>query len=366
MKLRIRINKTILFVFFLGCCFSSKAQVGDYSRHQDYVVEDTAMYTYEMICEDLKFFSKRFPDWVHPVTVGKSEFGLDLRTIRIGAFEPKKNSVFFVGNIHAREDYSSKFVMKFTNVLLLSLSGQDSTYNQAIQWLDSLDIYIMPVANPDGLKIAHNDLVGIEDSFNLFKDSIILVETYAEWKANGKGIDINTTFDDGNHAVKKGDTYQIQKASEGYKGSFPAEPIETQHLQRFIREKQPLLTASFHTKGNVIFWADAKTHPYFQGIDTRINTLATQASGFVVAKIAQNPVTYGCGLENYVRARYGLLGFCIELSNPEKSRKQFPDREFNQRVWNLAWKIPSIYLQETANNATLLRKISEQVQLQQR
>lgn len=362
MKLNILFSKIFLGIVFCSSLSQGTAQVGHYSIFPDYVVEDDSMYTYEMICEDLDFFATHFPDWVHPLSIGKSEFGLDMKTIRIGREAEKKNSLFFVGNIHAREDYSSKFVMKFANVVLLNLSGQDNTYSGIEKLLDSVDLYILPVANPDGLKIAHNNLVGIQDSFNLYKDSIILVETYSEWKANGKGIDLNTSFDDGNHAVKKGDTYHTQKASEGYKGKLPAEPIETQNLQRFIRYKQPLFTASFHTKGNVIFWADAVTHPYFKDIDTRINLRATQVSGFKVAKVALNPATFGCGLENYVRARFGLLGSCVELSRPEKTRKQFADNEFNAQVWNLAWKIPYIYIEEVVKSGTELRQISINVQ----
>ena len=33
---------------------------------------------------------------------------------------------------------------------------------------------------------------------------MIIKETFAEWKANGKGIDLNDSFDDGNHHVKHG------------------------------------------------------------------------------------------------------------------------------------------------------------------
>src|SRR5262249_48802461 len=153
----------------------------------------------------------------------------------------------------------------------------------------------------DGLKIAHEDWIGIKDSFDLLKDDILLEDKYTEWKANGRGIDLNTTFDDGNFLVKKGGSFHECPASEGYKGTVPAQPIETQHLQRFVQLHRPLITASFHTKGNILFWADAKTHPVFRNVDTEITKKAAAVSGFQVASIAKNPADYGCGLENYVR-----------------------------------------------------------------
>src|ERR1044072_6269943 len=78
-----------------------------------YFVEDTMKYTYNMIDEDLQLLRKKYPAFVHPVTMGKSEFGLEMSTVRIGRPVPKKRCVYLVRNVHAREDYSSKLLMKF-------------------------------------------------------------------------------------------------------------------------------------------------------------------------------------------------------------------------------------------------------------
>lgn len=309
-----------------------------------YVVEDTLKYTYDMICEDLRYFELTYPQWVHREYLGSSEFGLDLPTVRIGKNVPKERCVYLVGNIHAREDYSSKLLMKFLNVYLLSMDGKSRTYPDALALLDSLDIYITPVANPDGLKIAHEDWTGIQDSFALVKDSILLEDTYREWKANGRGIDINSSFDDGNFAVKKGGAFHPVPASEGFKGTHPAQPIETQYIQRFVQARRPLITASFHTKGNILFWADSKTHPIFGEVDTEIVQKAAAVSGFRVSNIAKNPSDYGCGLENYVRSRLGLIGTCVELSRGDKTRLQHPDNKFNDEVWKKAWQLPYLYV----------------------
>lgn len=309
-----------------------------------YIVEDDSTYTYSMIVEDLDRLLLEYPAFVHPVEVGKSEFGLELKTVRIGRVKRNANSMLLVGNIHGREDFSSKLLMKFLNVYLLSIAGKSDLYPDAATLLDSIDIYVMPVANPDGLKIAQEDFAGIRDLFNLYKDSILCIETYKEWKANGKGIDLNRTFDDGNFEVKKGSSYQAVPASEGYKGKFPAEPVETQHIQRLVASIRPLVTASFHTKGNILFWADAKTHPFLGNIDTYITTEIADATGFKTASIAKYASEYGCGLENYVRAEYGLIGTCVELSRGDKTRQQFPDDQFNAEVWLLAWDVPAIFI----------------------
>lgn len=325
-----------------------------------YVVEDTMKYTYDMICADLDYFIKNYPDAVHEEYMGKSEFGLDMRTVRIGRKERNQRAVFLVGNIHAREDYSSKLLMKFLNVYLLSMEGKSALYPDALRLLDSIDIYITPVANPDGLKIAHEDWEDIHEPFSMVRDSILVEDSYREWKANGRGIDINMTFDDGNFQVKKGGAFHAVPASEGYKGTEPSQPIETQNLQEFVHLRRPVITASFHTKGNILFWADANTHPIFRDIDTEIAKKAAAVSGFRMSSISKNPSDYGCGLENYVRSCLGLLGTCVELSRGDKTRFQHPDAQFNTEVWQKAWQLPYLYVNNAVQYGNRLESYSQE------
>ena len=357
-------NKLFLISFFTFIYFFGRSQENNlplnFFSNKDYVIEDTLKYTYSMILDDLTYLYANYTDWVHPVEVGKSEFGLELATIRIGYEKPKKSCVFIVGNIHAREDYSSKLVMKFLNVYLLNITNQDNTYPKAKQFLDSVDIYIMPVANPDGLKIAQLDFLGIEDSFSLYRDKILLIDTYQEWKANGKGIDLNATFNDGNHHLKHGGNFHSIPCSEGYKGLFPAEPKETQAIQNFIFKIKPLITVSFHTKGNVIYWADKGTHKYFKEIDTKINKKVSIASKLALTSISKYPKIYGCGLENYIRSKYHLIASCVELDSPNGGRIQSPDNEFNIRVWNKVFLAPYIYIE----NAILYKKEISKIAIQ--
>lgn len=312
-----------------------------------YVVEDTSEYSFEMICADLQFFESNWSEYVTLFDVGTSEFGLPIKACKIQKDTVTKPSVLMVGNIHAREDFSSKLVMKFTNVFLLSLTGQSSIYPNASELLNHVNLYIIPVANPDGLKIAHEDFVGIEDSVRFWMDSIYSVETLKEWKANGRGVDLNCSFDDGNWLVKKGGSFQECMASEGYKGSFPAEPSETRALQQFLQTVRPLTTLSFHTKGNVLFWADVKTHASFEGFDTKMADAVTDQTIFRAATIAKYGSDYGCGLENYVRSKTGSIGVCVELATGKGGRIQHPDSEFNEEVWLVAWKLPYLYLTNT-------------------
>lgn len=325
-----------------------------------YVVEDTSKYTFQMIQDDISFFEATWPEFVRTSTIGNSEFGLPLRGFTISKNPEPKPMIFMVGNVHAREDFSSKMAMKVANVMLLTLSNKSDLYPGLSSMLDLVDIFFLPVANPDGLKIAQNDLAGIENHTQIWFDSIYVDETIFEWKANGKGIDINSSFDDNNWQVKKGGNSHTVRASEGYKGAFPAEPVETQVLQAFIQQNRPICTLSFHTKGNILYWADALTHPMFDTIDTKMAADARKVSGFELAKIGTKPSDFGCGLENYVRSKSGSLGICVELSCGGGGRKQHPDSLFNKLVWEKAWQIPFVYLTNTVQYKQELLRIQQQ------
>lgn len=327
------------FSFFLFWLFSFS------TFSQDYLVEDHAKYTFEMIEEDLLAFSKVFPELTKLDTFARSEFDLPMYRLVIS-----KNGIngkwplVLVGNIHAREDYSSKYVMKFANLFLLSASGKSAVYPDAASLLEKWYLVIIPVANPDGLKIAHEDWTSIESH----KDSVLALkrmQTLAEWKANGKGIDLNSNFNDGNHLYKCSAINQEAPASEGYKGCFPSEAKEVIALEQLLLNLNPLLTLSFHTKGNVLFWRDCDTYTQFNEVDSIINHRVARQTGLNLAPISYNPISYGCGLENFVRARLSQLAVCVELSPMINGRIQHPDRKFNELVWKNCEQLPIIYMQ---------------------
>ncbi len=112
---------------------------------------------------------------------------------------------------------------------------------------------------------------------------------------------------------------------------------------------RPLVTLSFHTKGNNFYWADAITHARYSGLDEKMVKDAAEVSQFYISKISKSPVDFGCGLENYVRSKLGTIGVCVELSASNGSKEQWPDSAFNEQVWIKAAAIPISYLFNAVN-----------------
>jgi len=334
--------KQWVFTLFLGLPLFGIAQ------KKKLVIKDSTRYSLSMIYESLIDISYVYDEYVELSVLGFSEFEQSIPILKLSneKTEEKKN-ILIVGNLHAREFFSSKFVLKFCNEFLYSLDSDKGIYPSARELLGKYNIYVIPVANPDGLKIAQEDWKGIE-SHKSSIDSIKRIGPFSDWKANGKGIDLNNNFDDGNFEVKQGHLFEEKPASQGHKGAFPCQAIEAKIIQDFVDSIVPLLTLSFHTKGDVLFWADRGTHAQFKGLDTKINTIVAETCGFILARVSRNPKEYGAGLENYIRAKTKRIGVCVELSVPNGTTAQHPPNKFNSLVWQKCKNMPILYLQELA------------------
>ncbi len=316
------------------------------SQNRKLTIQDSARYSVSMIYESVVDMIYLYEDFLEVSVLGYSEFGQAIPILKITDTSSKaKMPILLVGNLHAREFFSSKFVLKFCNEFLFSLANSNGVYPSANKILETYDLYLIPLANPDGLKIAQEDWSGIE-IYKKEVDSIKRIGPYSDWKANGIGIDLNNNFDDGNFEVKHGHLFEETPASQGHKGDYPCQANEVRILQDFVDSIVPLLTLSFHTKGDVLFWADKGTHAQFEGLDTKLNTRIANKCGFKMAKVSRNPREYGAGLENYIRAKTRRIGVCVELSPPNDLVAQHPSHMFKTLVWDKCRDMPILYLEE--------------------
>ena len=105
-----------------------------------------------------------------------------------------------------------------------------------------------------------------------------------------------------------------------------------------------MITLSFHTKGDILFWADKGTHQKFKGLDTKLNKKVSTKCGLIMARVSHNPKEYAAGLENYVRAKIDAIGVCVELSKPNNKDAQHPPEKFLELVWYKCKKLtPNLF-----------------------
>ena len=104
----------------------------------------------------LKFLEMKYPHLVSIETIGKSFENRDINVIRITSNvnrnQGSSKPIFLMdGGLHSREWLSPATVL----VVAYTLASQYSRNNDVKRMLDSWDIRIVPVANPDGYEYTH-------------------------------------------------------------------------------------------------------------------------------------------------------------------------------------------------------------------
>ncbi|WP_341877099.1 M14 family zinc carboxypeptidase [Defluviitalea saccharophila] len=303
-----------------------------------FVELDGTKYTLEKIEDDLYQITNHYKGITSLEIIGESYEGRPLYVIKLGVpSEKKRPSILIISNIHGREDFSSMLNMKMMDYMLYSFydTGKWGEYNIK-DILTKLDIYLLPVANPDGLNIAHNGIKASRN-YDFLKTITNVAGNDAWWKANGRGVDLNRNFDDGNWKIKNAGTDTKWYSSEGFKGESPNSEPETKAIQKFCESVKPLMAVSLHTSGNLFYWADTDTHSKFDGIDTEIMDRMHNLTGYRNMPISTNPKEFGSGFENWFKVRFYRFAFVAELS-PMTSQRfiQHPDSKFEALVWNKA------------------------------
>lgn len=312
-----------------------------------FIVDTSDTYFLNQIYNDIDELSENYSKILSKKVIGKSVEGRDIVALKLRGNKDsqikynkitakEKPSVLLVGGIHAREDFSVMLCMKMIDFYCYYYNEAkilDGFNVKSI--IDNVDMYFVPVVNPDGLNIVHNGLKA-SSNYDKLKNMKIWGENHTYWKANAIGVDLNKNFDDGNWKIRTCVSGTDVPCSERFKGFTPNSEPETLVLVDFCNENNFSLMVTYHCSGNCTFWADKVTHDMFNGLDEKIMDEINKKYIYRKTKISQDPKVYGCGFENWFRARMKRPAFCIELSPFVEGGKQHPDSMFDELVWQHA------------------------------
>ncbi|WMJ78066.1 MULTISPECIES: M14 family zinc carboxypeptidase [unclassified Sedimentibacter] len=300
-----------------------------------HIVDTSDTYYLDRIYGDIDELCGIYSDILSKEIIGKSVEGRDIAALKLSSGKGR-TSVLLAGGIHAREDFSVMLCMKMLDYYCYYYK-EDKNFGEydVKKIIDNVDMYFIPVVNPDGLNIVHNGLKA-SSNYNALKKMKIWGEDHTYWKANANGVDLNKNFDDGNWEIRTCVPGTHVPCSDRFKGFAPGSEPETQALTDFCSRHSFSLMATYHCSGNCTFWADSGTHGMFSGIDEKIMNELNKKYIYRKTKISQDPKVYGCGFENWFRAKMKRPGFCIELSPFVEGGKQHPDYMFDELVWQHA------------------------------
>jgi g-D-glutamyl-meso-diaminopimelate peptidase len=283
---------TLFIVFFLGISHAHAAT--------------TEMYTYERMKDHINSLAKTYQ--LELKTIGQSEFGRDLLAVKVGQ---GSKSILITGSHHGREWLTTHVIMNMIEQYASAYEKNQSLYGHNLKILDQISIWFVPMINPDGVTIQQEGIKGLPFLLQeIYVDMNKGKEDFSRWKANGLGVDLNRQYPAGWEQIEGSQRYA---AYSHYKGQKPLEAKETQALFTFTEQVQPLISASYHTSGRLIYWYYFNEIEHLQR-DHDLIELVAYRTGYEISYPPANAI--GGGYTDWFIQTYKKPALTIELSLP--------------------------------------------------
>lgn len=293
------------------------------------IVNPYIPYTYEQMKDESLKLAELYAEIITLDSIGDSAEGRELTLIKLGKGDKK---IILCGSHHAREYISSSYLMKMIEEYSKAYYNNNyfGKYNVR-EILDKISIYIVPMVNPDGVNLVNKGLTSVNNQ-EAVEAMVMLRPSYREWKANINGVDLNRHY-----PAKWEEKYDevVKPASESFKGTAAGTEPEIQAMMKLSNNNEFILAASFHTKGNVIYWADRGTVDSISGVKDTAKRLAS-LTRYQRMPVSEDPSIYGAGYENWFRLVFSRPAFCIELTPYNNTDLPHDDKKFDSLVWNNA------------------------------
>jgi g-D-glutamyl-meso-diaminopimelate peptidase len=284
-----------------------------------------------------------YPDLIDVSNAGFSRFKRLLPYIKVGLGEKQ---IFLCGAHHAREYISSTYLLKIIEEYLYCYKNNImfEGYNLEIL-LNEYTLVIMPMVDPDGVYISQQPQEKGE-TITERRDIALIFSDISCYKANGVGVDLNRQYP-ALWALKENEI--DYPASERYKGKAPATEPEVKAVMDLCLKSHFLFAVSFHSKGEIIFWADSNTGTeikYAKGLADALS----KVSSYEIIPPSQDPTYYAAGFENWFRQEFLRPGLLVELTPSDNSCVPYDDQDFYNLVWEKASTMVAEMMQFASDN----------------
>lgn len=195
---------------------------------------DEGYKTSKEVEEFLKEMSRSYSDIAELVEIGKSVEGRSIWALKISDDVAVKDltepSILFNSMHHAREIMSPEVSIDIIEYLLQGYS----TDSKVKAWVDSNEIWVIPMLNVDG-----NSKVWNGDSM------------WRKNTRNGYGVDLNRNYPFNWNSCNGSSGFQF---SPTYRGPKPASEPETQALMTLVEKIKPVFDISYHSYSELVLY----------------------------------------------------------------------------------------------------------------
>lgn len=256
-----------------------------------------------------------FKNYFNFEKIGRSLFGENIYSFHLGDFSGPQ--ILLSGGIHAREYISSLFLIEEMKYLS----------NKKING----GIYIIPVLNPDGIKLVLENSKFISDEkLRRFLIDVNGSDNFSLWKANGNCVDLNVNFD-----AKWGEGKSNKRilSSENFIGYYPNSEIENLNIINFLERNRIDVNIAFHSKGEVIYYGFEKCQRRLKE-ERKIVELISSINSYMPIKTINSTG----GLSDYISLKYDIPSMTIELGN-DKLNHPISERNLDE-IFEVNKEIP--------------------------
>lgn len=251
----------------------------------------------------------RYP-FLQSGSVGKSVMGKDLLYLRFGQ---GTKEVFYNAAHHANEWLTTPVLLRFTEEYAESyVTGGQIGGTLAAQLFREYSLYLLPMVNPDGVDL----VTGVLSSGGYYNRARQIANTYPQvpfpngWKANIAGVDLNLQYPANWEEAKRIKFEQgfTSPAPRDFVGTAPLVAPESFAVYNFTRAHNFLLTLSYHSQGEIIYW---KYLDYEPDRSREIAEYFGEVSGYAVE---ETPYASGfAGYKDWFIETYNRPGYTIEI-----------------------------------------------------
>ena len=229
-----------------------------FNNDYEFPIKDEAYHTYDEVLDVLDYLADEYSDIVEVYSIGQTVEGRDIPLVRITRQENRYSDYFipgilFVGSHHAREHLSTEVPL----MLAQHLAENYDTDEYVRSLVDSRDIYVIPLLNPDG-KL--HDIKG---------------RRYKLWRKNrsfnegssSRGVDLNRNY---SYGWGTGGSSK-NPSSSIYMGPAPFSEPETIAMKDFVESAPNIrVLLTYHTYSELILYPWSGTYDEVGGVDQQI------------------------------------------------------------------------------------------------
>ncbi len=280
-------------------------------------------YSYMLNTYILDGLKARYP-FITLFSIGQSVMGKELLTVKIGT---GAKTLYYNAAFHSNEWITTPVLLKFIEDYASAIASDGEIFGvKANDLSQKYTLYLTPMVNPDGVDLVTGAISHGED----YDNAVNIATNYPNisfpdgWNANINGVDLNLQFPalwEKAKEVKSSEGF-TSPAPKEFPGFSPLSEPESRAVYDFTNKNNFLLTLSYHTQGELIYW---KFSDFMPPRSYEIGDKLSSVSGYSLELTPEN--SDFAGYKDWFIQKYNRPSYTVEVG---KGQNPLPISQFDK------------------------------------